>query len=112
MDFCNDVITEEMGHGLWRVWKYGLSDLTLDQRKRCIKHMVKYYWELVEKDYTKSVEGCKVLIDLFLNINFHLQYRMLTEARMQIGLFCPHLVDRCNKSWGYPNDIMGLPGRN
>lgn len=102
---------EEVNYRLWRCWICGFKNHALTQKERsmAIKLLAAYYWKLYYEGVLMTSDGRKTLLDLFKEINDLIVYRLLTEPRLSLAMFTPHLVDDKRKPWPKASDICGLP---
>lgn len=104
-------MTTEVSFGLWRTWSHALALNAADlaTRRLMIKVLVSEYWGLVARGYNKTTHGRKALLELFDNINAMICFRLMTEPRIQMSLFTPHLVGPKRQVWPTPGPLGIAP---
>ena len=103
-------LKSEISFGLWRTWSHAFQNNVIDSttKKLMIKALVSEYWCLFEKGARRTTDGRRRLMELFNKINELICYRLMTEPRLQMSLFTPHLVGPNRQVWPKPSRVVGL----
>jgi hypothetical protein len=85
--------------------KLNMTDVAT--RRLMIKVLVGEYWGLVARGFNKTTSGKKALLEIFDNVNAMICFRLMTEPRVQMSLFTPHLVGPKRQVWTRPG-VIGI----